>query len=433
MLELVPVHPLSVALTLALATALVALPRRWAMLPVLIAAILIPADQRVIVATLDFTCIRILILVTVLRLVARGEIQSFRFHKLDGMVLSLILTLLIAGTVLHQTSEAFVYRLGNAFDGLGMYFSSRILLRSWRDVRTMTLGGLVSLGLFAAFMGVEWATGRNFFSAIGSVPEYTLVRNGRLRCQGAFAHPILAGVFAATWAPILASLWWSRQRNLAPIGVFFCLLIAVFSSSSTPLVALAVGFATLSLWPVRRNLNVIRWLGIGLLIALHFVREKPVWHLLARINVLGGSTGYHRFWIIDRTIEYFSEWWLIGTRDISHWNIHWNDITNQYVGSAINGGVIALVCLVGVFVVGFTGMGRVAKNRASRPDERRLAWGLGCMLAVHAAAFVAVSYFGQMTFIWYQQLAMVGTVIEITRQRERVMYRVTAVPVPAVA
>ena len=45
---------------------------------------------------------------------------------------------------------------------------------------------------------------------------------------------------------------------------------------------------------------------------LHFVMNHGIWHLIARIDLVGGSTGYHRFHLIDKAIAHFGERWLVG-------------------------------------------------------------------------------------------------------------------------
>ena len=50
-------------------------------------------------------------------------------------------------------------------------------------------------------------------AAMGGVPEITVVREGRLRCQGAFAHPILAGCFWAEQLPLIAALSAGNPAN----------------------------------------------------------------------------------------------------------------------------------------------------------------------------------------------------------------------------
>jgi hypothetical protein len=392
-------RPAALLLTGLLAVCLLALPRRWAPVPIFIAAAFIPADQRVVIATLDFTMMRLLIGVALLRLWVRGELKPVGFHGVDKMVLAFVASVVVSGTLLLGTTGALVNRLGIAFDLLGLYFFTRMSLRSWGDAtRTVTAAAacMVCLGLL---MTVEWTSGYNLFSVIGGVPEHTVVRSGRLRCQGAFAHPILAGVFAASWFPLLAWSALTRRQLLSSLGLLACAAVVMLSSSSTPILALVLALLGLALWPLRQNLSLLRWGAVAMLVLLHFVREKPVYR------------------VIDRAIEHFGDWWLIGVPDVSYWKIHFNDITNQYVATGIDGGLLPMLLFIALLAVAFREVGRTWRVRGLRRAQRRLAWACGATLFVHAGVFFALTYFGQMSFVFYHHIALVGALADLRQQR----------------
>ena len=165
-------------------------------------------------------------------------------------------------------------------------------------------------------MTIEWATGRNLFSVFGGVPAITPIRDGRLRCQGAFSHPIMAGSFGATLVPVFVGMYFAfpRRRLIAAIvGAFSGVAITLLATSSGALISLLAGVVGFALWPLRRHMRVIRW-GIALaLVALHFARDKPVWHLIARVGDLTGGEGYHRYRLIDAFVTNWREWFLLGT------------------------------------------------------------------------------------------------------------------------
>ena len=84
---------------------------------------------------------------------------------------------------------------------------------------------------------------------------------------------------------------------------------------------------------------------------LQLVMKAPVWFLIGRVGVVGGSDGYHRAYLIDRCIYNFWNWWLLGTKSTNAWasaDNHLFDVTNQYVATAADGGLLALTNWVGV-------------------------------------------------------------------------------------
>jgi len=269
-------------------------------------------------------------------------------------------------------------------------------------------------------MVIENLTGRNVFSALGGVAEITRVRDGRLRCQASFSHPILTGNFGASTAALLGALWLAvpARRVLYTVGLLSAAAIVVLSASSGPVLALAAGILGWVLFPMRANFAPLRIGALVMVVVLHFVREQPVWQLIARVSSITGGTGYHRFLLIDRAISHFDEWWLLGATT-AHWQMAQpKDITNQYILEGIRGGFAALLAFIVVLVVGFRSCGQsmrvVAKSGTlGRRDARRvylLAYGLGVMLFAHSVAFIGVSYFGQMTSIFYLHLAMISSV-----------------------
>jgi hypothetical protein len=73
---------------------------------------------------------------------------------------------------------------------LGVYFPVRAVVRSFDDIiLNVKMLGITLIPLAVPFL-VEYTTGRNPFFVLGGVPEFTQIREGKFRCQGAFMHPI---------------------------------------------------------------------------------------------------------------------------------------------------------------------------------------------------------------------------------------------------
>lgn len=405
------VHPLGLLMLAACGLALLAVPRRHAVFPMLALACLVAPAQRIVLLGLDFDFLRILVLCGWIRVLTRAETDAFAWKPLDFVLLVYAATNTLAHTLLMGTSAAFINRLGFSFDAVGMYFLFRCLVRDWDDVRRVALGLiLLSFPVAIAFL-IESATGRNAFAAFGGVPAVTVVREGRLRCQGPFPHAIMAGCFWAAVLPLIAALWWnSRVRRARVIlGVVCVITIVFFTASSTPV--MAVIFAVLGglLFPVRQHLRTIRWCVLLLLLALHFMMKAPVWHLLARVNIVSGSTGWHRYHLVDQAINRVGEWWLLGTETTANWGAGLQDVTNHFVLEGVQGGLITLSLFVAAITLAFQGVGRAWRRMASQSSALAMSWSLGVVLFVHCTSFVAVSYFGQIMVLWYLSLALVGS------------------------
>jgi hypothetical protein len=408
------IHPLGLVAVLVLGTAMLLLPRRYASLPMIVMACFIAPAQRIVVLGADFNLLRIMVLFGFVRLLMRKEFHGVMMRPMDWLVIGWATANTASYTILHMSAAALVNRLGFSFDAIGMYFLFRCLTRSWQDVDRVVLGFIVVSVPVAIYFLIERSTGRNLFAVFGGVPAMTLMREGRLRCQGPFPHAILAGCFWASVLPLVGAWWWRGQgaKVFAGVGVACCVVIIITCASSTPVVAVLFGALGWSVYRCRSILRRLRWSLLSLILVLHLLMAKPVWHLIARINVVGGSTGHHRYKLIDGAVNHVAEWWLFGTESTAHWGRGLSDVTNQYVLEGVRGGLLTLLLFVALIVLAFKHIGCLHRTSeaAGQHYARMLAWGLGVALFVHVTTFFGVSYFGQMIMVWYMTLGMIGGV-----------------------
>ncbi len=411
-------HPLGlIAVFLLLLFALFS-DRRKAIVPLFVAACAIPMAQRLIIFGADFTMLRILIVGYFARVMIRGEFRSIGWNRLDTAMLlwsicGTAVTFLASGSL-----QDFVFRLGWSFDMLGMYFVGRLLIRSWSDVK-FAASALAVLSLPVAILfAVEWVTAYNIFSVFGDVPAETVVRGGRLRCQGAFSHPILAGTF---WAASLPLIWTLRKDKnfLMRLGTIDCLFIVAACSSSTAILSVLVAVTGVALFPWRRH-RTRMWIGLFvLLMSLHVVMKAPVWHLMSRVDFTGGSTGWHRFAIFDAFVKNFSEWYLAGEPDPLSWGVwEMQDVTNMYVVQGVTGGLLTLIAFLLVLIFAFGNVGRALNTRsiARSLKHQWICWCIGVAIFVHAITFLGVFYFGQMIVMLYLELSLASCVYSFARR-----------------
>ncbi len=402
-------HPLGAAAVVLLGTLTLTVPRRVAVLPFLLLICFVPCSQRIAIAGLDFNLMRILIIFGWIRVLSKGELREIKLTTLDKLVLSWGLVEAVVYFALYRNFGAIVTMAGRMFELLGGYMMARCFIRTWSDVlRLAQIVVWISVPVAIAF-AIEKATGRNFFSVFGGVPAVTMVREGKLRAAGALGNPILAGCFWAALAPLAGALWWVGGRKLAAVvGVTCATVVVVACASSTPLAALAAGIFAAFMFKARHQMREIRWGVVLTLFGLHLVMEAPVWHLISRIDLVGGSTGWHRYKLIDQWIHKFREWALLGTKGTGHWGPGLEDITNQYVLESVRGGIWAFGLFVATIAVAFRNMGFLWRSAEGNKETSALAWGLGACLFVHCSAFIAVSYFGQMNFGWFLNLAVIS-------------------------
>lgn len=416
-------HPLGLALVLFCGVAMLLVPRRYATWPMIAMACLVAPAQRLVVAGLDFDLLRIMVLFAVVRLLARNETNGFVFKPLDGVLLMWAIAQAVVYTAQVGQFSALINRAGAAFDAIGMYFVFRCLVRTWDDFSTAIGGFMLMLVPISIAFVIESQTGRNMFAFFGGVPAITVVREGRLRCQGAFAHPILAGCFWAAIMPLIAARWWltPQDRRKVITALVMCLVVVVCCASSTPVMAVAMGCVGGVLYYYRSRLTAIRWGVVLLLVCLHLVMKAPVWHLIARISAVGGSTGYHRYLLIDNAIKHFGQWWLLGTRSTAEWGYGQQDVTNYYLYQGVLGGIWSLGLFVAVLVLAFRAVGRALRLHTGNPPLLIASWSIGVALFIHAVSFISVTYFGQIIMVWYLTLALAASLAPSPRELKRAL------------
>jgi hypothetical protein len=311
-----------------------------------------------------------------------------------------------------MSPEAIKYKLGCSYDVLGMYVLFRILIRDWCDIDQVCRALVIlSLPVLAAFL-LEHSTGRNVFAALGGVPAITDIREGRLRCQGAFAHPILAGCFWTSVMPLLAAQWWRQRipRWLTMTGVAASGGIVLLCASSTPVSTMIIGIPAMLMFLWRRHLKIVLWGVVAMTFMLQMVMQHPIWWLVTYVNIVGGSTAWFRYILMQAAFDHMHEWWLIGSNlGTAHWGDGLVDVTNYYIVQGLHGGLLLLALFFCMIVAGFLITSRVVRHNESYRSRAIMAWAIGVALLMHAANFVGVAYFGQIQVIWYMQLAMIGS------------------------
>ena len=353
------------------------------------------------------------------RVILRGEFRGLRINEIDKALILYAVANALFFTLREGTSEAFINRLGFAYNALGLYFVFRFIVRTEEDIqRVFKTMALLVLPL-AAMMILEKATGRNFYSYFGGVPEYTVLRDGRLRCQGPFRHAILAGTFGAVTIPLIAGLWLSgRERVKTALATIAATFVVYASASGGPVLSFGAAWIALAAWKIRANMRAVRWGILSAVIGLHLVMKSSVWYLIGRASEIVGGTGWHRSELINQFLSRWDEWWLAGTSETAHWMPYTlrlyekADITNHFIAQGVNGGFVTLLLFIALVAYAFRRVGLVLREKGkegAQPSMSFWIWGLGASLFTHVVSFFGVSYFDQMVIYWYSLLAMIAS------------------------
>ena len=412
---------LAILFLLVNAIALLALPRRWAPLPLLVGACYMTLGQGVVIGPFHFPVMRLLLLVGIIRVLVRKERLLGGLNGLDWMMLAWAAWALFSTLFVQDL----IGQLGIVYNTLGIYFLIRAFCQNTDDIVYLIKIMALVLAPVALEMVHEQLTGHNFFAVFGGVPDSVVVRGERFRAEGPFRHAILAGTVGAACLPFMIGIWRTHPRY-AKIGVAACLLMVFASASSGPLMSVIAGVFALVLWRWRHWTRQMRIAAVAGYILLDLVMKAPAYFLIARIDLVSSGSGWHRAELIKQAIAHLNEWWFAGTNYTRHWmayGVSWSpdhaDITNQYIGYGVLGGLPLMLLFIGALWTAFRYVGKFLHMHANDDiDECKFAWALGAALFAQAASCISVSYFDQSFIFLYLNLAVIGSLYSSVSRQE---------------
>jgi|LakMenEpi03Aug12_release.lakeMendotaPanAssembly.Ray.scaffolds.fasta_scaffold38782_3 hypothetical protein len=410
--------PLAILFTLVASIALLGLPRRWATVPLLAGACYMTVAQRIEIGPFTLHVVRLLIAVGALRVIMRGERLVGGLNGLDRIMLAFGVWTIFSSLFHKTTAEGnpLIFRLGLVYNLLGIYFIFRHLIQNLQDVENLIKAIACVLFLVAVEMIQEHVTKHNMFSIFGGVPEMAWIRDGKLRSQGPFSHPILAGSVGAVCLPLMIGLYRLNTRA-SLLGIIGCVGMVFASSSSGPLMSLMVSIFALILWRWRHFTSRMRVAIVFGYILLSLIMTDPAYYIIARIDLTGSSTGWHRAKLIEMGITHLNEWWLGGTDYTRHWmptGVSWSeehtDITNYYLKMGVIGGLPLMGLFIAALLSGFQYIGQSLRLSQHEPWEQQfMIWSVGAALLSHVATCISVSYFDQSYIFLFLNLALINS------------------------
>jgi hypothetical protein len=391
---------------------IMALPRRYAIVPLLAVACFIHYQERVVIGGMDFDMRRLMLIFAMVRVTFRREV-TLEVNRLDKLVICWAAAMSLVPVILSPSQ--LVWGMGSVLDNVIGYIVIKAILH---DVRSIEIAASW-LALFSVpiCFGMLWEVTElsNPFHIFGA-SEGVVERDGEIRASAGFDHPILAGTFGGVVFPFVFILW-SRggwRRLLALVAVLTSFIIVYASKSSGPLYGFMGGVFAVALWKVRRQITRIRnGLWITLVIAQLFM-NAPVYAIIFRIpDALGlvtGSTSYHRFMVIDAAIKNVSQWWLIGTSSdvVGTWGYGAQDVTNHFIAIGFASGLFGIVLFVMVLVRAFSMTGHCVRSPFADMSTKKCAWALGSLLFMHVISFLGVAYFSGFSFFLLMSFAMIS-------------------------
>jgi hypothetical protein len=405
-------HPAILVMVLVSILLMWVLPRKYVAVPFLVVIFLTPCGEQIYIGGLHLFSSRLLILCSLIRMffgkiLLKTPIASGGFNSIDKVYLLWAVFRASATFLEFMDRPALVNQCAFLIDSLGAYFLLRFWIRDDDDIARVVKTLAVIVSVFAVTMTGERLFGLNVFGYVGGRLS-PFVRDGVIRSQATFLGPIPAGTFGACVFCLFVWLFWSgRSRVIGAVGMAGSLVMVITSASSTPLLGILAAPVAIAFWPLRKKMRAVRWaLGI-FLVSLHLTMKAPVWMLIARVDLIGGSSGYHRAALIDNCIKHFSDWWLIGVQTTAYWGFEMWDQANQFVAEAAGGGLATLICFVLLISRSFGRLGIARRLSLRNRNDEWMCWLLGSALFAYVVSFFGISFNDQSADGWWVLIAII--------------------------
>ncbi len=323
----------------------------------------------------------------------------FKLLLPDFFILFGVLWISVAMFITTGGLAAISATVANTVDIAFSYFFARIIFRTPRDFRIFLVYMAPAIALIGIIMVLESVLHRAFvyeiFSGIfGETRRMKFVeRIGLLRAFGPFPHPILAGLFLASFLPLYALAGikgWPRWAGiLASFGSFFSLSSAALLALVVSLVLIAYNWLTEKVQQLRWKVALIAGTVIGLV--LEFGSENGAFNVLARYASFNTVTARHRLTIWEhgsKSVEQ-NPWFGIGYEDWERPTWMLSSVDHYWLLMAMQYGAVV------PFIIGFAVfLAIVSASRASVVGplaDRALLRGLAISLSVFAFGVFSVS------------------------------------------
>lgn len=356
---------------------------------------------------------------------ARGHV---RFRLADAFALLLGFWVTLAMFMTTEAIEAFTAAVAQTSDMVIAYFFGRATIRSPRDFRVFLL--LVAPALFAAgaLVAIESITHRPIVQPIAAAllgGDYVLARPdfrlGLLRARGSFPHPILAGVFLASFLPLyLLSGLRGWPRLIGSLGAVF----AFFTVSSAALLGLTTGLILTGYNWLSERISNLSWRMFFAVSAIFvFVAEASgagTYRLLIRYGSLNSSSAYNRIRIWNygtRNVE-ANPWFGIGYADWDRPDWLGDSVDNFWLLTAMRFGLIPPTLTLLMTLLAALAMIRIA-GTAGTVDRRTLT-GVVIALSVFAFGATSVALWGS-ALVWF--FMMIGLGVSLGAQPQQRLLR----------
>jgi hypothetical protein len=379
---------------------------RESMVPIILAALslyllLIPQQFNITIAGVYLSPARIFLLGASLYVLSGALRKSIRFAWPDLLIILALAWIWLASYMSSGLVGTAIIMGGSHTVDMGLaYFLARATIQSPTDLRRFLILIAPGVAIIGAVVVIESTTRTLLLQPLASavtgmpMPIRYEIRMGLVRGTASFPHPILAGIFLASFLPLylLSGLrGWPRLLGLAAsFG-------GIFTMSSAAMLGVVVG-GLLSVYDwISERIGNLSWrLFLFFAVSFYGVEElasnSGFYNLLIRYASLNTASAYNRVLIWRYGTENIERhpWFGIGYSDWVRpdW-MNSGSFDHFWLIMALRFGIPETVLLLGATLIGLFMVAR--RSRHIPPHDARLLRGVAISLSVFALGINSVT------------------------------------------
>ena len=299
------------------------------------------------------------------------------------------------------------------------YFFARATFRSMQDLRLFLVMMVPGLAIFGGFIVLEAVLKRHILQPlvgglVGVGGYYPIdERMGLMRSRGPFPHPILAGIFFASFLPLF---WMSGLRGWPRIVGLGASMFSFFTVSSAALLAISVSSMLMVYNWLSERFIQLTWrlffvVSSIVIFALEFGTQSGSFNLIMRYASLNSFSAFNRvlIWRHGTANVAKNPWFGIGYAEWERpsWMVS-GSIDHYWLQQAIQFGLLPRITLAVATILAVLAVIRKSQ-REQRTDKMALR-GLAIAMSVFALGIVSVSIWLS-TQVWFHM--MLGICVSI--------------------
>jgi hypothetical protein len=414
-----PDESTSLALGIGGAILSLALPRKYAIVPLAVSMFIYPSVMLMPPPQLSFTPQRFIGLVLMFRCILSSSIRSsFKWRLIDTAALIYYLLVTVSMCLTVEFGPALNNRLGFFLSAMVPFWCARFLITDREALYAFLKGSLWTLLPLAIFGWLEMLTSWNPWDKMRQYGIIIVPRMGdgwrefwgarRPRARGPFLQYIMWGWLFGLFIAFSMNLYYQRRKLLPWIVPFLFLPLGMISSiASGPMMLGVAAFALMLCFPFRQYWKPAAITALVLYIAGTGYSNRGPMEIIADFG-MDPISSWYRVGLVRHTLHEggMAGHWLLGFGHVPP-EYAYHDLCIHWIWLLVVHGVAGWIGFYGLLAaLGWTIW--KARLQANSVEDQYLLWSFMSTILASLAAMLVVALFGETYYIYHMLLGLMA-------------------------